>query len=200
MVTNELTFEAGWSGDASLEAFTASPRYTAFQKALGIENSERRWPTMKPSMRDSHVLHEQTGIFTLSFAHPISDEDREMLGYFELPVKIQDGCPSLPNLQYQWIREPQLLEDGQLVEQGVLINRSPDVLDNMVPQIHPRIFRCGANVRYTVSEHERTMGRWQRYIKRVKPLRVEEVIWDTCDEEEDYQYDSEEEARRMAPV
>jgi hypothetical protein len=122
-----------------------------------------------PSIRFNESSWKVT-IFTYSFAYPVPEENRHILGRVGGLQISRDF--TLSRLGYHsfsgWIREPQTGEHGQLVEKRMVLQSWPDTGDILA-----------LDIQEAVSNDEWAREILRKQIEDVNPLETEETTWYT---------------------
>ncbi|TGO28771.1 hypothetical protein BPAE_0023g00360 [Botrytis paeoniae] len=178
----EVLFAIEREDDASFKAFLKSPAYPLYLRGLGI-NDAHILNAMVSLFLSFDVCTFSTGarvtVFTYSFTYSATEQNRhDMMHAQGLRVSRRIGKLGI-HCQRAWIREPQLGDDGRLVENGVVLQAWP----NTEPPVY---FEA-------VDQDDDAREKWKRQVERINPVNMEEITWHVAKVEEKDEEDWEEE-------
>ncbi|TGO62801.1 hypothetical protein BCON_0017g00420 [Botryotinia convoluta] len=157
----EVLFAIEWEDDASFKAFMESPAYPLYLRGFGIH--------------DSHIPNAMVSLFP-SFDYPATEQNRHDVRDAQGLLVSRRFARFGIRCHHSWIREPQTVDHGQLVEKGVVVqawpNKEPPVLYEAVDQ------------------DENARDNLRKQVRRINPVNMEEITWNVAkveneDEDED---------------
>ncbi|KAF7881002.1 uncharacterized protein EAF02_006893 [Botrytis sinoallii] len=179
----EVLFAIEWEDDASFKAFMKSPAYPLYLRGFGIRDSQT--PDAMVSLFPSFDVCTfspggRVTVFIHSFKYPATEQNRHDVRDAQgLLISRRFGTLGVP-CQHVWIRQPQMGDDRQLVEKGVVVQAWP----NTEP---PVIFEA-------VDQDENARDNLRKHVRRINPINMEEMTWHVAkveneDEDEDQNED-----------
>ncbi|KAF7948414.1 uncharacterized protein EAE97_003825 [Botrytis byssoidea] len=178
----EVLFAIEWGDDASFKAFLESPAYPLYLRGFGIHDSHipNAMVFLFPSFDVcTFSPGARVTVFTYSFAHPAIEQNRQDMMHAQgLRVRRRIGKLGI-HCQRAWIREPQLGDDGQLVENGVVLQAWP----NTEPPVY---FEA-------VDQDEYSRENLRKQVRRINPINMEEITWSVAknEDENENEYENE---------
>lgn len=162
MLTSDVTV---WENEESLESFLSSMNFPAYlQIFFGFSNMKDAPPFAFVTLAPAAKLYSTLiTVFTLNYAHPVVERDRHLAhgGTDVHPISARRGR----RIHTTWVKEPQVLHDGQIVDLAMIIH---SLLPWQTSSVPPPIL--GENAM-------EEMG-WDGERNRITPLSMEAIQWD----------------------
>lgn len=162
-LNHQSKLETDWKNEESLQEFMSSSGFATYlQIFFGVDELSQAPPFAFFTLAPGTLLAgEKMIVFTLSYAHPVTPEDRDL--YYGGPI----GWPRWTRLglrnQTSWMREPQRLKNGRLVDIAMGV------------QLWPPEIEVDADT--VISEDPFVRMEWDGEVDRITPLSIEEVTW-----------------------
>ncbi|TEY33900.1 hypothetical protein BOTCAL_0655g00030 [Botryotinia calthae] len=160
--------------DASFKAFLESPAYPLYLRGFGIWDSHTpdAMVSLCPSF-DACTFSPgaRVTVFTYSFTCPATEQTRCDMMHAQ-GLRVSERIEKLGiHCQRAWIREPQIGDDGLMVEKGVVLQAWPNTE-------LPVYFEA-------VDQDEHSRKKLRTQVRRINPIKFEEITWRVAKAEEE---------------